>query len=167
MLGMTKNPHHQTMNKRVVLALTLVVASCRPVNQLDRRTVATVPSGAFTVVEALRVADQYRVAGITNRRINHADYWSVLQPVLVSPRLHVEEIGKSMMGRPLRAITFGNGPTKVLLWSQMHGDEATATMALADILSWMTAGGNSPVRDRMASALTVVLIPMLNTDGAE
>ena len=42
------------------------------------------------MTDALRIADQYRVAAITNRRINHADYWSVLQPSLVSPRLHVE-----------------------------------------------------------------------------
>src|SRR4051812_1031274 len=155
------------MNTRVVLALTLAVASCRPVNQLDRRQVTPVPAGSFTVTEALRIADQYKVTAITSRRINHADYWSVLQPSLVSSRLRVEEIGKSMMGRPLRAITFGNGPTKVLLWSQMHGDEATATMALADILTWMTAGGNDRVRDRMAQALTVMMIPMLNLDGAE
>jgi len=163
-------PAPTTMRLRTVrsfLALTLALAGCRPVNQLDRKPVTPVPAGAFSVAEALRIADQYKVAAITSRRINHADYWSLLQPSLVSPRLKVDEIGKSMMGRPLRAITFGNGPTKVLLWSQMHGDEATATMALADILSWMTAGGNSPVRDRMASALTVVMIPMLNPDGAE
>ena len=55
------------------------------------------------MTEALRVADQYKVAAITNRRINHADYWSVLQPSLVSSRLKVEEIGKSMMGRQLRS----------------------------------------------------------------
>ena len=119
------------------------------------------------MTDALRIADQYRVAAIANRRINHADYWSVLQPSLVSPRLHVEVVGKSMMGRELRAITFGTGPTKVMLWSQMHGDEATATMALADILAWMTASGSDGIRDRIASSLTVVMIPMLNPDGAE
>jgi len=71
------------------------------------------------------------------------------------------------MGRELRSITFGTGPTKVLLWSQMHGDEATATMALADILAWMTASNADGIRDRIASSLTVVMIPMLNPDGAE
>ena len=119
------------------------------------------------MVDGLRIADQYKVAAITSRRINHTDYWSVLQPSLVSQRLKVEDIGKSMMGRPLRAVTFGNGPTKVLLWSQMHGDEATATMALADILAWMTASNTDRIRDRMASTLTVIMIPMLNPDGAE
>ena len=119
------------------------------------------------MTNALSVADRYRVAAIANRRINHADYWSALQPSLVSQRLKVDVIGRSMMGRELRAITFGTGPTKVLLWSQMHGDEATATMALADILAWMTASSADGIRDRIASSLTVVMIPMLNPDGAE
>jgi hypothetical protein len=51
----------------------------------------------------------------------------------------------------------------------MHGDESTATMALLDLLTWFTHA--SPVypelRDRLARSLTVVMVPMLNPDGAE
>lgn len=119
------------------------------------------------MTDALRIADRFRVAAIDNRRIPHADYWRVIQPSLSSPRFRVEPIGKSMLGRDLKSITFGTGPVKVLLWSQMHGDEATATMALADILAWMAAPEPDRVRDRIGSALTVVMIPMLNPDGAE
>ena len=155
------------MNRAFLLAVTLAVVSCRPVNQLDRPRTAPIPAGGFAMTDALRIADRYKVAAITSRRIPHGDYWGTLQPSLVSPRLKVDEIGKSMMGRPIRAITFGNGPTKVLLWSQMHGDEATASMALADILAWMTASNADGIRDRLASSLTIVMIPMLNPDGAE
>ena len=154
------------MSRHLAFTLLLAAASCRPVNQLERRP-APIPAGGFAMTDALRLADRYRVSAITNRRITHADYWSALQPVLVSPRLGVEIVGRSMMGRELRSITFGNGPTKVLLWSQMHGDEATATMALADILTWMTASGSDGIRDRIATSLTVTMIPMLNPDGAE
>jgi hypothetical protein len=51
----------------------------------------------------------------------------------------------------------------------MHGDESTATMALADIVAWMARAGAEPdvVRDRIESKLTVVMLPMLNPDGAE
>ena len=78
-------------------------------------------------------------------------------------------IGASIQGRPIRAITFGRGPTTVLLWSQMHGDESTATMSLADILSWLSRAGaeRDPLRDLIAERLTVVMVPMLNPDGAE
>ena len=87
---------------------------------------------------------------------------------LRSPAVRVTEIGRSMQGRSIRAVTFGSGPTTVLLWSQMHGDEATATMSLADIVAWMgdTARPDA-LRDRLASRLTVVMVPMLNPDGAE
>jgi hypothetical protein len=155
------------MIRRLVLATVVALASCRPVNQLDRPRTAPIPAGGFAMTDALRVADRYHVGAIATRRITYADYWSALQPSLVSQRLKVDVIGRSMMGRELRAITFGTGPTKVLLWSQMHGDEATATMALADILAWMTTSNADGIRDRIASSLTVVMIPMLNPDGAE
>jgi hypothetical protein len=155
------------MIRRLVLATVVALASCRPVNQLDRPRTAPIPAGGFAMTDALRVADRYHVAAIATRRITYADYWSALQPSLVSQRLKVDVIGRSMMGRELRAITFGTGPTKVLLWSQMHGDEATASMALADIIAWMTASNADGIRDRMASSLTIVMIPMLNPDGAE
>jgi hypothetical protein len=81
----------------------------------------------------------------------------------------VSEVGVSMHGRPIRTVTFGNGPVTVLLWSQMHGDESTATMSLADIIAWFasTAPAAPDLRERLASRLKIVMIPMLNPDGAE
>jgi len=55
----------------------------------------------------------------------------------------------------------------VLLWSQMHGDESTATMALADIFAFFADPASDALRERMERALTVVMVPMLNPDGAE
>jgi hypothetical protein len=151
---------------RLAVVLPVALASCRSAATLETRSTSS-PSDDFTMADALQIADRHRVAAITQRRIPHAEYWRVVQPMLASPRLRVEEIGRSMLGRELRSITFGTGPVKVLLWSQMHGDEATATMALADIVAWMTAAEPHRVRDRIASALTVVMIPMLNPDGVE
>jgi hypothetical protein len=72
-----------------------------------------------------------------------------------------------MQGRELRAVTFGQGPTSVLLWSQMHGDESTATMALADVLRFLAEGEADPLHARLRRELTVTFVPMLNPDGAE
>jgi len=170
-LNIARNSHD--MSRLLFLAVTFAVIACRPTTRPVVPPSPTVTpdgggSGAPTAMaDALTIAERYRVTAITTRRINHTDYWSALQPSLVSQRLRVEEIGRSLMGRPLRAITFGAGPVSVLLWSQMHGDEATATMALADILAWMTAEGNDPLRTRIATNLTVTMVPMLNPDGAE
>ena len=167
------------MNRLLLIGIALAAAACRSSPSIavpptpspspspaEPRTRAS-SAASVAMADALRIADGHRVAAITNRRISHTEYWSAIQPSLVSQRLEVEEIGRSLMGRPLRSITFGNGPVSVLLWSQMHGDEATATMALADILAWITASGDDPVRTRLATNLTITMVPMLNPDGAE
>jgi len=79
----------------------------------------------------------------------------------------MEEIGRSVEGRPIEHLWFGSGPTPVLLWSQMHGDEATATSALLDILHLVALHqADAPVR-RLLDKLTIHVVPMLNPDGAE
>lgn len=157
--------------RHLVVALPLAaLAACQSARPIDTRTAtapARGPASDFTMADALRIADRYRVTALSNRRMPHTEYWRAVQPSLASRRVRVDSIGRSMLGRELRSITFGNGPVKVLLWSQMHGDEATATMSLADMMAWMTDPESDPVRDRLATALTVVMIPMLNPDGAE
>lgn len=84
-----------------------------------------------------------------------------------SPALRSTEIGRSIQGREIRAVTFGEGPATVILWSQMHGDESTATMSLADIFRFLAEAPEDPLHERLRKALTIVLVPMLNPDGAE
>jgi hypothetical protein len=49
----------------------------------------------------------------------------------------------------------------------MHGDEATASMALADIFAYLAGSDRDPLRDRLQRELTITFVPMLNPDGAE
>lgn len=128
------------------------------------------PSGCCTaavLTNGLAIAEQYHVAAITQRRFTHAELWAAIAPSLTSPALSSREIGTSLQGRAIRAVTFGHGPRSVLLWSQMHGDEATATMALADIFRFLADGGTDPLRLRLEQGLTITFVPMLNPDGAE
>jgi murein tripeptide amidase MpaA len=113
------------------------------------------------------VATRFRVIGLEDRRFNHAKLWNVLAPHIASETIRVEEIGRSLQGRSIRALHFGEGETKVLLWSQMHGDESTATMALADIVSFFAQGDGEPLRERLQRNLSITMVPMLNPDGAE
>ena len=39
-------------------------------------------------------------------------------------------IGSSAQGKPIYSYHKGNGPFKVLMWSQMHGNESTSTCSL-------------------------------------
>jgi hypothetical protein len=79
----------------------------------------------------------------------------------------VEKAGESVEGRAIYHVSVGKGPYPVLLWSQMHGDEPTATAALFDVFEYLRRRQNEPAVQRLLSALTLHVIPMLNPDGAE
>jgi len=81
-------------------------------------------------------------------------------------RLALEEVGRSVQGRPLHLLTLGTGPRKVLLWSQMHGDEPSATPALLDLADTLLAW-DAPAPRAILDGLTLLVLPMLNPDGAE
>ena len=80
--------------------------------------------------------------------------------------LEVVDRGSSAEGRRITLLSAGWGPEKVLLWSQMHGDEPTATCALADLLSHLVATRGEPATEHLLSRLTLLVLPMLNPDGA-
>lgn len=116
----------------------------------------------------LELFEQYRVDGLERRDFSPDQYWSVLGAIVDQPEgLSRELVGHSSMDRPLYLVSYGEGPIEVMLWSQMHGDESTATMALADIFHFLTAAPNHPLAKRIAEKLTILAVPMLNPDGAE
>jgi hypothetical protein len=116
----------------------------------------------------LEVAELYRVEGLDERRFTHEEYWGSLAAALRSDRIRVTGLGESVEGRAIKAVTAGSGPTTVLLWSQMHGNESAATMSLADIIHWFASAPESDtLRASLAARLTIVMVPMLNPDGAE
>jgi N-acyl-D-amino-acid deacylase len=133
----------------------------------DALVPATVP-GIATPSDLATLHAQHRVDGLEERTFDHERYWSMVEPVVgATSALRLERIGESVEGRAINAIHYGHGPTTVLLWSQMHGDESTATMALADIFAFLAARPDHPLARRLADRLTVVAVPMLNPDGAQ
>ena len=82
--------------------------------------------------------------------------------------LTMSELGKSVEGRSIYQISFGRGEKKVLLWSQMHGDESTATLAIMDMLNMLVEDqGKESWISEILEQTSVYVIPMLNPDGAE
>jgi len=127
--------------------------------------------GDSAIGVGLRIAADYREPTITTRRFTHAQFWGAVLPVVTYAGFGVEQVGTSLHGRPLRTITIGTGRDTVLLWSQMHGDESTATMALADLFRWFAntraESRDDALRARILNGVTLVFLPMLNPDGAE
>lgn len=75
--------------------------------------------------------------------------------------------GRSFEGRTIYAAGAGRGPARVFLWSQMHGDESTATRALGDLFAHLAATASEPATAAVLDRLTILALPMLNPDGAE
>ena len=71
-------------------------------------------------------------------------------------------IGYSVEHRPIFSLKVGQGDTKILLWSQMHGNESTTTKALFDVLNGFSKGKFSDILENC----TLQIIPILNPDGA-
>ena len=71
-------------------------------------------------------------------------------------------VGKSVNLLPIYGLKLGNGPVKVLMWSQMHGNESTTTRAIIRILEDLKSGKAS----MMLNNLSLFIIPQLNPDGA-
>lgn len=112
--------------------------------------------------------NNYREPAISKKKVKHADILPLIEKLRPNPLFKVKTAGKSVEGRDIYLISAGNGPLRVMLWSQMHGDESTATMAIFDIFNFLSAGDEfNPLRQEILSKLTLYFVPMLNPDGAE
>lgn len=91
----------------------------------------------------------------------------LIEPLLkkLSTNNPLEIIGKSVLGSPIYKYQIGRGKTKILLWSQMHGNESTTTKALFDFLNVLNS--NTDFSKKMLDTFTFCCIPMLNPDGAK
>lgn len=76
------------------------------------------------------------------------------------------QIGESEESRPIFQFTLGNGPVKILIWTQMHGNESTGTKAVFDLLKYINTVEDA-VKDQILNNCTIKIIPVLNPDGAE
>lgn len=111
--------------------------------------------------------DRHKLTVITSRRFTQNQMFGWIQPLSQKGGFTTRTVGTSAEGRSILMYTVGNGSVKVLLWSQMHGDEPTATMALMDLLSFFTDAPDHPVVQTIRQNLTLLMIPMINPDGAE
>jgi len=78
-----------------------------------------------------------------------------------------EVVGQSFLGKNIYSFKIGNGNIRVLAWSQMHGNEATATKCIFDLLNFITHKNFKEPSAQLLSGLELTIIPQLNPDGAD
>ncbi len=124
------------------------------------------PPAWLSELDALYDA-RIRVPDLEDRAFSPEHWWDVAGPLASEARgFRTEQIGRSAEGRPLRHVAWGQGRKRVLLWSQMHGDESTASMALADLFRFLGEHPDLPIVQRLRQDTTLDFLPVMNPDGA-
>lgn len=83
-----------------------------------------------------------------------------------SSHLDFKTIGYSEQQKPIYTINVGSGKKKILIWSQMHGNESTTTKAILDLLNYLYSNQEGLESRRIVDECEISIIPMLNPDGA-
>ena len=78
--------------------------------------------------------------------------------------LSIETIGESVLKDSIHALKIGNGNKRILMWSQMHGNESTTTKALFDVLNTLLDSKSN--LNYILETCSLYIIPILNPDGA-
>lgn len=78
----------------------------------------------------------------------------------------ITQLGFSEQQRPIYKLKIGSGKKRILLWSQMHGNESTGTKALFDLFNCFSNCNNQELKTILEEC-TLVFVPMLNPDGSQ
>lgn len=121
---------------------------------------------AQSSAELSEIWERGHISNIPPSTVRHRDLQRYLE-ALAKIGVSIEEVGRSGAGREIYQIQWGNGPLKIFLWSQMHGDEPTATSALIDFFAVLQNHREAEWVKQIENAVTIRAVPMLNPDGAE
>ena len=108
------------------------------------------------------ISVRYKLDSVVGRYVTLAD----IEPILVkwNTNQQLKIHGNSVLHETIFSYTIGTGKTKILLWSQMHGNESTTTKALLDLLLFLNSDtANAAV---FLNHFTLLCFPILNPDGA-
>ena len=112
--------------------------------------------------------ESYKEKSLSHRRFKHSDIIPLINSLKDKNLFRVNKVGESAEKRDIYLVSIGAGPIKIFLWSQMHGDEATATMALFDIFNFFSSNDRfNDFRTNLLKRVTLYFMPMVNPDGAE
>jgi hypothetical protein len=104
---------------------------------------------------------------LSGRQILFQDILPIISKL---PKFFKKQIsGYSENNTPIYKITIGRGSKRILIWTQMHGNESTGTKAVFDLFCYFKSyyGKNNLILETILKNCSLVFIPLLNPDGAE
>jgi hypothetical protein len=112
------------------------------------------------------IIKNHKENSIYGRWIRLSDVEKALSKFENSSYFSSKIIGCSEELRNIHEVTIGNGSKKILIWTQMHGNESTGTKAVIDLINYLYKSKDK-IRLQILTNATIKIIPLLNPDGAE
>lgn len=103
---------------------------------------------------------------LNKSHITHADILPFIERLKDANGIQINLEGNSFEGRGIFRITLGRGPIAILAWTQMHGNEATATASAFDLIDQLMDKEIASLVN-FDELFTLHIVPMLNPDGAQ
>ncbi|WP_461533534.1 M14 family metallopeptidase [Sinomicrobium sp.] len=107
--------------------------------------------------------EAHHLPELAGRYINSSDIIPLIHHY--KKEVEISVVGTSVKEESIYLLKTGKGEKKVLMWSQMHGNESTTTKAVIDLLQFLTS--EEALAQRILKECTLYIIPMLNPDGAK
>ena len=104
--------------------------------------------------------DKYKSHGLNGRYVTNNHILPLLKALNSDSSFSV--IGNTEQQNPIYSIDYGVGSIKILIWSQMHGNESTTTKSIFDCLNIF----NSMDDELFYKIFKIKIVPILNPDGA-
>ena len=119
-----------------------------------------------TAEKFAEIWDKEHISKMFPSDVRHSDLKKYLEQ-LKKHGLKVDQVGLSNASREIYQVEWGKGPLRVFMWSQMHGDEPTATSSLIDMFAFLQKHRDKDWVKKIAETVTIRAVPMLNPDGQE
>jgi hypothetical protein len=105
---------------------------------------------------------RFKVTSLQGRYLKEEDL--IREFKTISHKFKIKNEGYSEEDRIISSFHLGHGSRKILIWSQMHGNETTTTKAVMDLLSFFSL--YKDIANSLFDLCSFVIIPVLNPDGA-
>ena len=117
-----------------------------------------------SIQDFLQEYEKFKAKEIHGRYLDYTALEEALKEI--EDHFDVKEVGSSFLEVPIKTIQIGSGSKKILAWSQMHGNETTTTKGILDLLHLFINNKEDSTVKEILEQCSLLIIPMLNPDGA-
>lgn len=112
--------------------------------------------------EIIKTYSEFKINSLQGKYLKEEDILYVYKTL--SNKLKIKNEGHSEEGRIISSFRVGKGSRKILIWSQMHGNESTTTKSVLDLLNYFLV--YPEISRKILENCSLIIVPVLNPDGA-